>query len=91
LLKFNFIDSMPIVCDDGAVKMRIPVGSFGGTLGRNDNLGRRLFRRIVQQAKDCPLIPGNPRELSMYPAGLPSYLEACEKSIAEGLSGFQRA
>jgi len=36
-------------------------------------------------------IPGKPRELLMYPAGLPSYLEACEKSIAEGLSGFQKA
>ncbi len=34
-------------------------------------------------------IPGKPRELLMYPAGLPSYLEACEKSIADGLSGFQ--
>jgi cyclohexanone monooxygenase len=34
-------------------------------------------------------IPGKPRELLMYPAGLPTYLDACEKSIASNLSGFQ--
>lgn len=36
-------------------------------------------------------IPGKPREMLMYPAGLPSYLQACEKSISEDLSGFTKA
>lgn len=36
-------------------------------------------------------IPGKPREMLMYPAGLPAYLKACEKSISEGLSGFDKA
>ena len=33
-------------------------------------------------------VPGKPREMLMYPGGLPSYLEAFEKSRDSGYSGF---
>jgi cyclohexanone monooxygenase len=34
-------------------------------------------------------IPGKPRELLMYPSGLPAYLQACEDSIGKDFAGFE--
>ncbi len=34
-------------------------------------------------------IPGKPRELLMYPSGLPAYLQACEDSIEKDFAGFE--
>ncbi|MEM7541874.1 MAG: NAD(P)/FAD-dependent oxidoreductase [Pseudomonadota bacterium] len=34
-------------------------------------------------------IPGKPREMLMYPGGLPKYLESFEQSRANGYSGFE--
>ncbi len=34
-------------------------------------------------------IPGKKREILMYPGGLPMYMEALEKSAAEGYAGFE--
>ncbi|WP_298216645.1 NAD(P)/FAD-dependent oxidoreductase [Acidocella sp.] len=34
-------------------------------------------------------IPGKPRELLMYPSGLPAYLQACEDSISKHFAGFE--